>query len=289
MNARALQRAALPLLFGLLLFPIFGESLAWLVDTWSVHPYYSHGPLLPLVALWLLWMRRAQLLAEPGRDLGLVLILLGLALRLAAQPWQAQHLSLLALLIALAGLALAMGGTRALAASAFPLVILALSIPLPFVERLTPAMSASVAEASALVAGQLGVSVVQSGAQLSLPGGAMEVGAPCSGLRSLLALVSLAVILAGLLPGKPGGRLALVVLAAPLALLANGARLVGLLVAADQLGIERGLALFHGLASPAAFLLAILALIGFGQLLGLGPEPRTGLPALSRGGPQGGL
>lgn len=262
-----LERIGQLALLGLLAW-LFAPSLAWLVRTWQAHPYYSHGPLLPLLAGLLVWRRREALRAGSPSDLGLPLVAAGLLLHLAALRWEAHPVSALALLLLLAGLALLVGGRPALRAAAFPILIAALAIPLPWVERLAPPLAAGAARATASAALLLGIPVVRMGAQLGVADGAFVVGAPCSGLNSLVALLSLAVIVAGLSPIAWSRRLSLVLLAAPLALAANGARLLGLLWAAETFGAERGLALFHGPASPAAFALATLGLLGLASVLG---------------------
>lgn len=249
----------------MLLAWLFAPAIAWLLRTWQVHPYYSHGPIVPIVALFILWRRRARLRGAAPSDLGLLLLGVGLLLHLLASRYEAHPASLMAFLLVLAGCALLVGGRPALRAAAFPLGLLALSVPLPWVERLAPPLAGAVAQAAAGMAGAIGIPVIQAGAQLSVADGSFVVGAPCSGLRSLVALCSLAVVVAGLLPATAWRRIALVALAVPLALMANGLRLVGLLWMADRFGAERGLALFHGLASPLAFLLAILALLAFAQ------------------------
>jgi exosortase len=253
---------------GGLLVLVFAPALAWLLTAWQVHPYYSHGILMPAVAAWFAWRARRDLTTDPPAPAGLAVVAAGLALHLTAAPWAAHPLSVAALLVVLLGLCLLLGGRRAGRAAALPLALLALAIPLPGVERLAPPLAAGVARLAADAAGSMGVVVVQAGAQLSVADGAFVVGAPCSGLRSLVALTTVAVVVAGQAVGPLSRRLALVALALPLALTANWLRLTGLLWLADRFGTEAGLRVFHGPASPAVFLAAAGALLVAGQALG---------------------
>lgn len=263
-RAAALVGGVLLGLLGVLAAP----SLHWLWLSWQAHPFYAHGPLVPVVAAWFAWRARARLVGGGGSDAGLLVIAAGAASYVLALRAGLQLPAIGGLLVAASGIALFVGGRAGLTAAAFPLALLALAVPLPLVERLAPDMAASVAHAAAVSASAAGAVVERAGAQLVVGGGAFTVGAPCSGLRSLIALVTLATMLAGLADGPRGRRTALVGAAIPLALGANWARLTGLIVASDALGPERGLALFHATASPLSFAAATAALVVFGHVLG---------------------
>src|SRR5262245_14397761 len=72
--------AALPL--GLVLLWVFWPALGALARRWSTQAQYSHGYIVPLFSLYLLWARRDKLPATPGRPswLGLALLVAGLGL-----------------------------------------------------------------------------------------------------------------------------------------------------------------------------------------------------------------
>jgi exosortase len=259
----------------LLTAAVFAPTLGWLVRSWQVHPYYSHGLLVPPLAAWFAWRERRRLLAGSGGWAGVALVAAGVAVHLAAGRLADHPLSAAGLLLALLGFAHAAAGGNGLRAALLPVGLLALAVPLPLVEQLAPPLAAGVAGAAAMAAGSVGVAVVQAGAQLAVGDGAFTVGAPCSGLRSLLALATLALAAAGVLDGPLARRLALVALAVPLALAANWLRLTGLLWLADTVGAERGLAVFHGPASPVLFGLAAAALLVAGRALGCDVRPRA--------------
>jgi len=260
----ALPAAALVLAIGAAWWP----ALAWLVRTWTVHPYYAHGPLVVLAAGAFLWRRRERLVAGVPSAAGLALVAAGAGLHLQAAASQAWPASVAALLLVLGGLSALAGGVGALRAAAYPLGIAALAIPLPLAERVAPWLAAHAAAASAWLAAAFGADVQRAGAMLVVGGGSMTVGAPCSGLNSLVALITLAAVMAGVVGGPPGRRAALVAAAVPLALAANGLRLTSLLWLADAFGAAFGIAVFHGPASPTAFLAATAGLLGVARLLG---------------------
>lgn len=251
-----------------LLVVAFWPTLLWLGRSWSVDPYYTHGPVALAAAAFFVWRARADLTSGNPSALGAVLVAGGLAARMFTVARPDHVVEAFGLLLVLAGLAAIVGGRAGLRAAALPLAILALAVPLPHVALLAPWLAAHAAGHAAGAAGLIGFEVVRSGAQLIVADGAMTVGAPCSGLRSLVALVTLALVIAGVLQGPVERRALIVAAAIPIALLANGARLVGLISIASALGVDRGLGFFHGPSSGALFLASAAGLVVIGRALG---------------------
>jgi exosortase len=115
-----------------------------------------------------------------------------------------------------------------------PFVLLSLSIPLP--ELVTQALALPLQfKASRMGAALLemrNVPVRLSGNVIQLPGRQLFVTEACSGLRSLTALISMAVLMGALALRYPLSRIALLLLAIPIAIVINGIRvfLTGFLV-----------------------------------------------------------
>jgi len=247
---------------------LFAPALAWVAATWRVNPYYSHGPLVAAAALFLAWRARRSLgPAEPSAA-GLAVIALSVAAHALAARYALWPASALAFVGVLAGTCLIVGGSAWLRALAVPLTLLALAVPLPWVAHIAPRLAAAAAGQAAALVALLGVDVIHRGPQLIVGDGSYSVGAPCSGLRSIVALVTLAVGLAGTLHGPRVGRWALVALAVPLALAANTVRLSGLLVFAEAFGTAPGLTYYHGPSSPVLFVAAVLGLLWMGRAMG---------------------
>lgn len=281
----ALGTAAL--LLGLLAW-LTAPSLRWLAASWRADEDYGHGPLLLAAAALLAWRRwRSTAVdaeihqdpppAAPGRAaaLGLGLLALAALAQLAGQRLGSAPLAAAGLAAALPGLAALLSGRRAWLSLRYPAFLYLLAIPLPLVDRWGTPLAARVAEAVAALAQALGIPVVLRGAQLTVGAEAFVVGAPCSGLRSLVAAVGLAAVLGGLLRLSPARLGLLLALALPAAVLGNGLRLLVLLLVAQGLGRDAALALFHGPLGAGAFLLTALVLV----LLALRWEGRAGVQA----------
>jgi exosortase len=245
---------------------LFAPTVLWLAATWRVHPYYTHGPAAVLAAMWLAHRRRCSM--RTGRSAaGLGLLAAGLVLQVAATRTGNMPLSAYALLLCIAGSASALFGLSC-RALAFPLALVALTVPLPVAEHVTPQLAAAVARGAAATAAAAGVAVQRSGALLAVGDGTLVVGAPCSGLRSLLALGTVAVVLAGVSDAPLGRRGFLVCAALPVALGTNWMRLTSIVVASDTLGTARSVALLDGPAGLVFFLAAVAILLALSRLIG---------------------
>jgi exosortase len=248
-------------LFALLTWPVW----RWLWSEWWSNDSYSHGLLIPLVAGYLAWRRWPQ---EPldGDNRGLVLTAFGVALFLFFVTRKAAYLASFAMILVLAGTAWTFGGLRLLRRLAFPLGFLVLMVPLPFVDRVTLPLALWTGTCSGWLAHALGLDVNVTGAAVSLPNAELVIGAQCSGINSIISLLTLTTLMAYTLDGPLWGRLALVVMAIPLAMLGNILRVANLLAVAHYLGVEAAFRFYHDFSGPIFFGVALLLLIPLARL-----------------------
>lgn len=239
---------------------LFAGTGAWLAHQWWTGEYYTHGPLVVAVAAWLAWRGVRRATPRPTWA-GLPVLAAGLVGHLWAQGVRAPYLSAGMLVVSLGGLALWWGGWPVLRAVAFPLAFSLLAVPLPLAERLAfPLQSASARAAAGLVA-LWGVPATYTGGQVSLASCALTVGAPCSGLRSMVAMAAVGALAAWALAGPWWGRAAAFLLAVPTGWLANVLRVAALLTVAHLWGPDAALGAFHAVSSPFFFLLGTAALL----------------------------
>lgn len=258
--ALAVTAAVFALLF---LQPFTNTASAWWND-----PEAGHGLLLAPLALILAWRRGADPSASPNRAMGLTILGLAVALRyvsaLAADPFLARS----AMFLALGALVLYAWGVRQVMAWWLSAALLALSMPLPDAILGSLALPLQL-KASSLGAEMLswrGLPVQLDGNVIRLPGHDLFVTEACSGLRSLTALLSIGVLLGGVLLKSPWARLAIIVLAIPVAVVINGIRvfITGFLVAFVDPALAEGFT--HVTEGWLMFLVAfgVLAAITYG-------------------------
>ncbi len=235
--------------------------LRWLWQQWWTNDFYSHGLLVFPIALyigWRLWPRDAD---WRGHDLGLVLLGILTVLYIWLNQQRADYLAAIVWLAIGAALVWSVAGPGALRRVWFSFAFSFLAIPLPFVERASLPLSQITGTWSAKVVQLLGLPIITNGSQIILPNANLVVGAQCSGLRSMVALVTLSALFAFVASGPLWGRLILLFSAFPLALVGNLARVVTLLLVANRWGAEAGFTFYHNYSGYVFFLAAFAFLI----------------------------
>jgi exosortase len=259
--------SAIAVLLVLLSYPV----LVWLVRTWLTNPYYTHGFLIPPLAGLLAWRQWRRVLSEPRHGLpwpGLLLTLVSLGTLVWALRWMNHVAAGLALVAAVAGILLFLEGWPRLRHWAFPLLLLALAVPLPYVDLASPWFEALTARYASGLARLVGIAAVQQGGEISVPGTRVLVGAPCSGLRSLVTMVTVGVGWVYLIQGHALAKAGLLLSILPLVAISNVLRVGLLLVVAVVWGQEAALTYYHDWSSPVLFLLALGLFLVVAKVLG---------------------
>jgi exosortase len=259
---------------GLLLWA-FWPTIVELLRRWSSDPQYSHGYFIPVFALAILWLRRGKLAgARPGISAwGVGVLLLAGGLRFLAAYLYVDWLDSFALLACLAGVALFLGGVKALAWSWPAIAFLVFMIPLPY--RLELFMSAPLrglaTDGSTYVLQTLGFPAFSEGNVIFLDETRLGVEEACSGLSMLMVFFALSVAATFFLQRPLWEKLLLVVSAVPIAIVANVARIVVTGILHETAGHELADLVFHDLAGlimmPIALGLLILELKFLGRLM----------------------
>lgn len=204
-----------------------------LAETWIADPNWSHGFLIPLFSLYLLYARREELLSAPrGVSLwGLPILLGGMALSVFGFHRGTWWFSQLSMPVALFGLVLYLAGPAVMRTAWLPILYLILAIPIPeilYVRVALPLQNFAARGATTFL--QLcGVEMEVTASRLdvvSLSGveHSLTVAEACSGIRSLIAYVALGVAWAYLEYRPIWQRLVLVASAVPIAIFLNVAR-----------------------------------------------------------------
>jgi exosortase len=250
--------------FTALLVVAYFPVLKHLVEQWSTDEDVGHGFFVPLVAGYIAWQRRDQLLAVRRTPAwwGLGIMAWGAVQGLLGSLGAELFLQRSAFLITLVGLLLVLGGTRLVRALTLPLLLLPFMIPIPAViyNQITfplQLFASRVAEATLSV---IGIPVLRDGNVLELASQKLSVAEACSGIRSLLSLSFLSLVYAYFFDKKLWMRWVLLVSTVPIAILANSGRvtITGILSEIDT-NLAHGF--FHSLEGWIIFLIALVMLV----------------------------
>ena len=257
---------------------VFWQVFVRLVDAWIVDGNYSHGFLILPIAGYFVWERRAQLAAAPMRPswLGLAMLGIGIAILLAGLWGSELFLSRVALLPVIAGIVWFLFGFAHLRILAFPIAFLLLMIPIPAIlfNQIAFPLQMFASRVGEWAISTVGIPVVREGNVLRLAYKSLEVAEACSGIRSLVSLITLGIVYGYFMDPRAWVRLLIVASAVPVAILANGARVAGTGMAAHWIGPEAADGFFHEFSGWIVFVFAFLMILALQWLiLRFAPKP----------------
>ena len=115
----------------LLLFFLYANNLSWLWLRWMESPDYSHGPLIPLISLFVVFQKRKVLkrIKFDGSSLGIYILLCAILLQAVALRAQVNFLSSYSIILAIVGIVLYLFGKKMLSELLFPILFLFFMVP----------------------------------------------------------------------------------------------------------------------------------------------------------------
>ncbi len=256
--------------FGLLLIACYAPVLKALVHQWDGDPDMGHGFFVPVIAGFLIWQRREELMAiTPQPDWrGLLLVLWG-GLQLVLATLGAELFSArMSFIITLVGVLWTLGGTFMLKKLAFPLFLLLFMVPIPAViySAATFKLQILASKLADDALTLLSIPVLREGNILELPNQKLSVVEACSGIRSLLSLTFLSLVYGYFFEKKTWIRVVLFISTIPIAIIANGSRvtITGIMT---QVKAELAEGFFHEAQGWVIFMVALAILIVWHQML----------------------
>jgi len=244
---------------------VYASTLSSLARQWGSDDNYSHGFFVLPLALYFAWERRDRLAAAPrhANAAGLALIVGSLLIRLAGVLGSDIFLTRVSLIGVIAGAIWFVWGQRHVRILAFPILFLLLMIPLPTIifNQLAFPLQLFASRVGEGVIAAAGIPVLREGNVLHLPAATLEVAEACSGIRSLVSLLMLAIVLGYFTGQGTRGRVALALAAVPIAIAANAARVAGTGLAAEWVGPEAAQGFFHTFSGWLMFVVAFIGLL----------------------------
>lgn len=253
-------------LVGSLLLLLLAATLVYwdvglrLSSDWMTDDNYSHGFLIVPIAAYFAWERRrklAEAIQSPS-NLGLIIVFGSMLLLIVGTVGSEFFLTRISILGTLAGSILFLFGWSFLRVLLFPLAFLTLMIPIPRIlfDRIVfplQLLASQLAENTLSIAG---IPVLREGNLIVLANATLEVAEACSGIRSLVSLLTLAIVYGYLADPRPVVRIVLAVATVPVAIVANGLRVAGTGFAAHYYGAAAADAFFDAFSGWILFSIA---------------------------------
>lgn len=244
---------------------VYFKTLYWMVGSWILNPYYSHGFLVLAISIYLAYKKLKDLKPDKPNSLGLIMFSLALLTHVFASIYDYSFLSAMSFPFAVLGLMYIFYGVEA-KKLAFPILFLLFAVPYP-IYSITNVLEVFSAKASADIVRVLGINVHTVGAEIHLSNCAFVVGAPCSGIRSIIALLTVSTLYSYIIQDRTLVKIILVLVAVPFAILANILRISIILISAEFIGKDFALGIVHYASDLILFVTAVLALMGFRRCL----------------------
>lgn len=262
-----------------LILVLFTHVLIDMAHDWWTEPELSQGLLLPPLALFVAWIERRRILSYAAATdrRGLLLIAFACFMLVLGRLASEFFLMRFSFVVLITGLIWTFWGTRRLRALAFPLLLLAVMVPLPGVvyNSIAAPLQLFASDLASQIAQALGVSVFRDGNVIQLANISLGVAEACSGLSCLSALIVGSLLLGYLMCVRMSGRILLLFLAIPLAIAVNVVRVAGTALLADYDQIF-ALGFYHAFSGWLVFVVGTAALYGIAQALHSMIDPKEG-------------
>lgn len=302
-NMSALRAVWKPLALAAALSFLYASVLAKLGHDWWTDENYSHGLLIPFIIGYILWTERDALrraASTPRLLSGGAFVFFALLALWGGTAGAELFVQRVSLVLMLAGIVVYFWGFKLLRLAFVPLILLLLAIPIPAIifNRVAFPLQLFASRCAVWMMRAFDIPVLRQGNVIELmPRGAsvskkMEVVEACSGIRSLMTLVTLAVVFAyftypptddqkGEHDGESGGRsfaakfkgygfwrsVILVTSAIPIAIVTNALRVSGTGVLTNYFGAKVADGFFHYFSGWIVYLFAFILLLTIGWLM----------------------
>jgi exosortase len=263
---------------------LYHHILLKLAHDWGTDDNYSHGFLVVPIAAYLIWERRATLSATAVRpsSTGLLVVAASLAVLAAGVLGSELFLTRLSMLGVLAGTVLFVAGTQHLRILLFPIGMLLIAIPIPAIifNQIAFPLQLLASQFGAAALSTVGVPVLREGNLMVLANTTLEVAEACSGIRSLMSLLTLGIVIGYFGDRRSWVRTLIALVTIPIAIVTNGVRVAGTGIAAYYVGPQAAEGFLHAFSGWLVFLLALMLMFAVRQLVALwAPESRGASPA----------
>lgn len=251
--------------FSLALFVIvFYPALHILVTKWINSDEYTHAFLIVPIICYIIWQKRKSL-SHNGAGFsiaGLPLLLFAMALYYFSLLTEVHTIILLSMFLAIVGILIYFTGIEGLKILFTPLLLFLILIPVPeqLYTLLTFPLQLKVSEVSEIILRMFHIPMLREGNIMTIPGMSFEVIEACSGLRSVVGLLTFSVLMGYFTVKKYTSKTILFLASFPLAIFVNIIRVVSMILIYHYFKVDLTQGVWHTVTGLLVFIIAIVIL-----------------------------
>lgn len=269
MKSRILIYIKIAIISLLIIFTYY-NTFIWMEDRWGkAISYYSHGYLVPFITAFLIWRTRNcfKEMAYSFSTLGIVLVSVGAFMQLASAFMRIYFISGFSFILVLLGIIFFLFGKDIGKRLLFPVLFLITMIPIPLlvIAGLSLKLKLFAAGCAMSIINLVGVPAIQDGSKIFFSDCSLVVGDVCSGLKSLIALISFGALYAYMSGVSNYLKPILFIASIPAALIANIIRILIICIVANRWGSEIATGLVHDVTGMLIFVIAFILLFSLGS------------------------
>ena len=233
----------------------------------------SHGWLVPIFSLYVLWTQRKEIREEAGAPSvwGLLVCLPCIGVALVGARGMQVRLEQVGFIGLCMALPWAFYGRRMAKRFVFPALFLLFTVPMTsYLDAVTIHLRLFASGTAFVLLRGFGVDAVQQGTAIVSQGAhqfSIDVAEPCSGLRSIVALMALTAAYAWYTQPTWKRRAALFACSIPLAILGNVVRILSICLVAAWANEKFALGFYHDYSGYVVFIVAIVCMVACGEVI----------------------
>jgi len=249
----------------------YWPAIKILVSKWLHSEEYNHALFTVPIIGYMIWQKKDTLAADHGAPhlLCLPLLIFSSLIYLLTLQMQIPTAIALAMVLTLFSCLLYLYGFVSFRKLATPLILLLVIIPIPnqVYSTITLPLQLKVTQLSSLILQVLQIPTMREGNIIHIPTKTFQVVEACSGLRSMITLLTLSLIMGYFMLHSFLARLILLVMSVPVAFIVNVVRVVLMVTGYHFFRIDLLQGMRHNLLGLAVFSLALVILFAVEKTL----------------------
>ncbi len=255
----------------LMIAGLYHDVIIKMASQWYNDPNNSHGFLVPMISVYLLWEKREDLKEVDivPSNFGIIVLLFGIVLLIVGNIAAELFTMRFSMIVVMAGLIIFLAGFTLFRVVLLPLGYLILMIPLPYIfyNSIAFPLKLFAAKSAVWTLRFIEIPVYRDGNIITLAQTTLEVADACSGIRSLMSLIALGIALSFFTQRGWPRRILLVVLAVPVAIFVNVMRVITTGILAHYYGEKAATGFFHEFSGFVMFAVAMAMLVALSIVL----------------------